>query len=88
MCSSDLKEVALELGGNNVHIVLPDADLDGAASCAAWGSFLHQGQVCMAAGRHPGQRSVADEYAAKLAAPRSDDRRGGQECRPRWAPYP
>lgn len=68
ICGGMLKKVALELGGNNVHIVLPDADLDGAASCAAWGSFLHQGQVCMAAGRHLVHRSVVDEYAAKLAA--------------------
>jgi len=54
-------------GGNNVHIVLPDADLDGAVSCAAWGTFLHQGQVCMAAGRHLVHRDIAQEYAAKLA---------------------
>jgi len=28
-------------------IVLDDADLDLAASAGAWGSFLHQGQICM-----------------------------------------
>jgi len=66
-CGKMLKKVALELGGNNVHIVLPDADLDGAVSCAAWGTFLHQGQVCMAAGRHLVHRDIAQEYAAKLA---------------------
>jgi benzaldehyde dehydrogenase (NAD) len=66
-CGGMLKKVALELGGNNVHIVLPDADLDGAASCAAWGTFLHQGQVCMAAGRHLVHRDIAQEYAEKLA---------------------
>jgi len=66
-CGRMLKKVALELGGNNVHIVLPDADLDGAVSCAAWGTFLHQGQVCMAAGRHLVHRDVAQQYAEKLA---------------------
>lgn len=66
-CGRMLKKVALELGGNNVHIILPDADLDGAASCAAWGTFLHQGQVCMAAGRHLVHRDIAQEYAEKLA---------------------
>lgn len=66
-CGRMLKKAALELGGNNVHIVLPDADLDGAASCAAWGTFLHQGQVCMAAGRHLVHRDIAQEYAEKLA---------------------
>lgn len=66
-CGRMLKKVALELGGNNVHIILPDADLDGAASCAAWGTFLHQGKVCMAAGRHLVHRDIAQEYAEKLA---------------------
>jgi len=66
-CGRMLKKVALELGGNNVHIVLPDADLEGAVSCAAWGTFLHQGQVCMAAGRHLVHRDVAQQYAEKLA---------------------
>jgi benzaldehyde dehydrogenase (NAD) len=66
-CGRMLKKAALELGGNNVHIVLPDADLDGAVSCAAWGTFLHQGQVCMAAGRHLVHRDIAQAYAEKLA---------------------
>lgn len=66
-CGRMLKKVSLELGGNNVHIVLPDADLDGAVNCATWGTFLHQGQVCMAAGRHLVHRSVADAYAKKLS---------------------
>lgn len=65
-CGRALKKVALELGGNNAMIVLEDADLDGASSCAAWGGFLHQGQICMAAGRHLVHRSVAEAYAAKL----------------------
>src|SRR5690606_22664392 len=42
-----LKRVALELGGNNVFIVLDDADLDRAARAAAFGKFMHQGQICM-----------------------------------------
>lgn len=65
-CGRALKKVALELGGNNAMIILDDADLEGAASCAAWGSFLHQGQICMAAGRHLVHRRVAEAYAEKL----------------------
>ncbi|MFF8894848.1 benzaldehyde dehydrogenase [Brevibacterium casei] len=63
-----LKRVSLELGGNNALIVLDDADLEAASSAGAWGSFLHQGQVCMTAGRHIVLESVADEYIDRLAA--------------------
>ncbi|WAC56926.1 aldehyde dehydrogenase family protein [Gordonia sp. SL306] len=62
-----LKKVHLELGGNNAVLVLPDADVDAAASAGAWGSFLHQGQICMTAGRHLVPAALADEYTAKLA---------------------
>jgi benzaldehyde dehydrogenase (NAD) len=46
-----LKKVTLELGGKNSILILDDADLDLAASNVAWGAWLHQGQICMAAGR-------------------------------------
>lgn len=65
-CGRMLKKVVLELGGNNAMIVLDDADIDAAASNGAWGSFLHQGQVCMQTGRHLVHRSIADLYATKL----------------------
>ncbi len=64
----NLKRVSLELGGNNALIVLDDADLEVASSAGAWGAFLHQGQVCMTAGRHIVLESVADEYIERLAA--------------------
>ena len=57
-----LKRVALELGGKSPFIVLEDADLEAAAAAGAWGSFLHQGQICMASGRHIVVRKVIDEY--------------------------
>jgi benzaldehyde dehydrogenase (NAD) len=62
-----LKRVHLELGGNSALIVLDDADLDLAASAGAWGSFLHQGQICMTTGRHLVHESVAVQYVEKLA---------------------
>lgn len=62
-----LKKVHLELGGNNAMLILPDADVEAAASVGAWGSFLHQGQICMTTGRHLVHRSLADEYVAALA---------------------
>lgn len=66
-CGGLLKKCMLELGGNNALIVLEDADLDAASSCGAWGAFLHQGQICMQAGRHLVHRKVAEEYTAQLA---------------------
>jgi len=62
-----LKRVHLELGGNNAMLVLPDADVQAAAGVAAWGSYLHQGQICMTTGRHLVHRSIADAYVAALA---------------------
>jgi acyl-CoA reductase-like NAD-dependent aldehyde dehydrogenase len=62
-----LKRVLLELGGKAPMIVLPDADLDEAVAAAKFGSFMHQGQICMATERIVADRSVADEFTDKLA---------------------
>ncbi|MFE3199754.1 benzaldehyde dehydrogenase [Embleya sp. NPDC059237] len=67
-CGRLLKRAHLELGGNNALIVLPGADLDRAAAAGAWGSFLHQGQICMATGRHLVHESLYPDYVAALAA--------------------
>jgi benzaldehyde dehydrogenase (NAD) len=66
-CGRMLKKAALELGGNNAMVILDDADLESAVSCAAWGSFLHQGQICMQSGRHLVHESIADQYADLLS---------------------
>jgi benzaldehyde dehydrogenase (NAD) len=63
-----LKRAHLELGGNSALIVLADADMERAISAAAWGSFMHQGQICMTTGRHLVHESIADEYVERLAA--------------------
>lgn len=61
-----LKKVSLELGGKSSLIVLDDADLERAASCAAWGAWLHQGQICMASGRILVHESIAAELTRRL----------------------
>jgi benzaldehyde dehydrogenase (NAD) len=63
-----LKRVHLELGGNSALIVLDDADLDLAVSAAAFGSFMHQGQICMTTGRHLVHERVVGEFVERLAA--------------------
>ena len=68
LAARHLKRAHLELGGNSALIVLDDADLDAAISAAAFGSFFHQGQVCMTTGRHLVHESIADSYTQRLAA--------------------
>ncbi|GGM61002.1 aldehyde dehydrogenase (NAD+) [Halarchaeum rubridurum] len=58
---------ALELGGNNPHVVLEDADLDKAVDAGTFGSFWNQGQVCISINRHIVHEDVYDEYAERLA---------------------
>ncbi|WP_121822394.1 aldehyde dehydrogenase family protein [Halostella salina] len=60
-------EPALELGGNNAHIVLSDADLERAVDAGAFGSFTHQGQECISINRHLVHESLYDDYVAGLA---------------------
>ncbi len=68
LAGSHLKKVSLELGGNNALIVLEDADVERASSSGAWGSFLHQGQLCFSTGRHLVHERVVDEYLDALTA--------------------
>ena len=63
----NLKRVVLELGGNSPLVVLEDADIEAASSAGAWGSFLHQGQICLAVSRHLVHESIADDYVKALA---------------------
>src|SRR5215471_1240497 len=67
LAAAHLKRCHLELGGNSAMIVMDDADVAKAASAGAWGSFLHQGQICMTTGRHIVQEAVYDDYVAALA---------------------
>ena len=62
-----LKRAHLELGGNSAYIVRGDADVAQAVNLATWGSFLHQGQICMTVGRHIVHESIFDAYVDALA---------------------
>ena len=66
LCGKHLKRVALELGGNNVMIVLDDADVNQAASAAVFGKFLHQGQICMSLNRIIVHRNIYNEFVRHL----------------------
>jgi benzaldehyde dehydrogenase (NAD) len=66
LAGQHLKRAHLELGGNSALIVLPDVDVAQAASVGAWGTFAHQGQICMATSRHLVHRDIAEQYTAVL----------------------
>lgn len=68
LAGKHLKKVSLELGGANSLIILDDADLDIAASNAAWAAYLHQGQICMAANRILVHESIAAPLLQRLVA--------------------
>ena len=55
------------MGGKAPFVVLADADLDEAAAAASFGAFMNQGQICMSTERIIVDRTVVDEFAAKLA---------------------
>ncbi|ELY85807.1 aldehyde dehydrogenase family protein [Natrinema altunense] len=57
---------ALELGGNAPFIVTDEADLEKAARAGAFGSFFHQGQVCISINRHLVHEDLYDEYVDLL----------------------
>lgn len=67
-CAGQFKPIMLELGGKNPIIVLEDADLDRAVDLAFFGSFLHQGQICMSADKILVHRSLFDAFVDKLVA--------------------
>lgn len=58
---------AMELGGNGPHVVLEDADVEKAVDAGAFGTFLHQGQICISINRHLVHESLYDDYVDALA---------------------
>lgn len=65
---TDLKSVVLELGGNDVGIVLEDADLDEVVAKIFQSAFLNAGQTCACLKRLYVHHSLYDEVVRRLAA--------------------
>merc|ERR1712226_668078 len=67
-CSSTLKRVSMELGGNAPFIVFEDADVDRAVDAAMASKFRNAGQTCVCGDRFLIHDKVYDEFIEKLAA--------------------
>jgi len=63
-----LKKTTLELGGNDVFVVLDDCDLDKAVKVGAGARLSNCGQVCTAAKRFLVHEKIAEAFMAKLIA--------------------
>ena len=63
---SNLKRVTLELGGNDVAIVMPDVDIAEVVAPLFWFSFLNTGQVCIAIKRLYIHEDIFEPLSAAL----------------------
>jgi succinate-semialdehyde dehydrogenase/glutarate-semialdehyde dehydrogenase len=66
-CSSTLKKLSLELGGNAPFIVFDDADIDAAVKGAVQSKFRNSGQTCVCVNRFFAQEGIYDEFVEKLS---------------------
>jgi acyl-CoA reductase-like NAD-dependent aldehyde dehydrogenase len=66
--AGNLKRLSLELGGHAPFIVLPDADIEAAASAALRRSFSNMGQICISVNRILVHRDVHKRFLDALEA--------------------
>lgn len=77
-----LKKACVELGGKDALIIRADADMERALGAANFGSFMHQGQICMSVEKVLVHQSIYAEFLAafvkragalKVGDPTADD---------------
>ncbi len=61
-----LKKCCVELGGKDALIICDDADMDRATGAANFGSFMHQGQICMSVEKILVQETVFAEFLERF----------------------
>ncbi|KAH6995328.1 aldehyde dehydrogenase domain-containing protein [Ilyonectria destructans] len=66
-CTTTMKRVSLELGGNAPFVVFNDADLEAAAEAIMASKFRLSGQTCVCANRVYAQTGIYQELASILA---------------------
>ena len=65
-CSSTVKKISLELGGNAAFIVFDDADIEAALDGAVSSKYRNAGQSCVSSNRLLVQDGIYDVFAQKL----------------------
>ncbi|MDA7425557.1 aldehyde dehydrogenase family protein [Thalassococcus lentus] len=66
--SGTLKKVALELGGKNPQVIMPDADLEQAADAVTFGVYFNVGQCCNSSSRIIVHEDIAEAFVARVVA--------------------
>jgi aldehyde dehydrogenase (NAD+) len=61
-----LKKACVELGGKDALIILDDADMERALNAATFGTFMHQGQICMSVEKIIVDTSIAEEFTKRF----------------------
>ena len=67
-CSSTMKKISMELGGNAPLIVFEDADLERAVKGAMASKFRNSGQTCVCSNRILVHANIYDQFIKKLTA--------------------
>lgn len=65
-CSSTVKKVSMELGGNAPFIVFDDTDIDAAVAGAVASKYRNAGQTCICTNRILVQKEVAETFTNKF----------------------
>ncbi|KAM0352295.1 hypothetical protein ACHAO7_009503 [Fusarium culmorum] len=76
-CSSTLKRVTLELGGNDAAIVCDDVDIPTVAGKVAFLAYVHSGQICMNIKRIYVHESIYDDFRSAVVGFLDNMKSGG-----------
>ena len=63
---SNLKKCSLELGGKSPLVIFSDCDMTSAVKNGCGAVFFNKGENCIAAGRLFVERSIHDEFVARV----------------------
>ncbi|MHB8996877.1 MAG: aldehyde dehydrogenase family protein [Armatimonadota bacterium] len=67
LCSQNITDISLELGGKSPNLIFGDANWEQAVAGAVFGILLNNGQNCISGSRLLVQRSIYDRFVAAVA---------------------